>query len=693
MKSKKILLIPFFILITMGSVAFLITDNNYRANKFDSPSTSITPPRVLYVGVAGGPLHIDPIDAWDPNSFNVIDQVAEGLFGYNLSHTEVPIIPVLAEDFGAWGTVDAEGHINYTVDIKDGVTFHDGSTLNATDVKWTFDRIENMLNLDLVEAGELYQYHDPEENLTKNVINTTYIIDNNTIAFELNSKYGPFEPLLTFQGSYILPSEGQIPFDNYIELNTGDLIGTGPFDYISYESGAEVKFESFDNYRNGAAHFDKLIYKIIQENNARNQALLDGEVHIVLDTHEDFYDEFNSSINNLELKAPENSFDTDYLCMNNVLINKTVRKAISYAIDYDYIINEMYNGYAKRLKSPIPSGTRYSNNSFNVPILNTTKARIIMQDMGYGTSFSLDDDNAWETATFLSYKYTYNTENEIRESILGLLQDNLSGIGIDIIADEVTYYELIVNLLGYPGYSRDNLNLWWYGFEPSYNDPSEHINNHFTNRTKAINTAQVNDSQVQLWMEEALFEIDENVRERLYDKIQKRLVEEIFPWAWGIENRFHIAYVENLKGYPTNSMLKSYFYPCYFIDYDSPTWQEPLTNQNVIYDKDFFYDVNASDISTVAYSINDSVNFFIDSETGILKNNTILSIGDYWLNITVEDAYGNRNNEIIKVMVKDSDSPTDAIISYPAGIIISIALIATIGLVIIVRNHINLKQN
>ncbi|TFF90415.1 MAG: hypothetical protein EU548_03125 [Promethearchaeota archaeon] len=663
MKHKKVLLIPLLLLIILGSLTFFMHVSRRRVNPFSVLTLSTPPPKTLWVGVVDDPLHIDPLDTWETNSFNVIDQVAEGLFGYNLSDSEAPIIPVLANGFGTWGTIDAEGHINYTVDIKDGVTFHDGSTLNATDVKWTFDRIEYMKDQHLIPAGDLYEYYDPNVNLTKNIINSTYIIDNNTIIFELNSKYGAFERLLTFQSSYILPSEGQIPFDDHIDPYTGDLIGTGPFDYILYQYGVEVKFESYDNYWRGAAHFDELIYKIIPESNERNQALLDGDVHIILKPHEDFYDEFNKTLNNIKIEGSKSSSVIEYLGMNNHLINKTVRKAISYAIDYDYIIEDIHHGYAKRLKSPIPRTIRFFNYSSDVPTLNITKARTIMQSMGYGTGLSLGDDAGWEAATFLSYNYSYNMGNDIREDIFVLLKDNLSAIGIDVIDDGMSFIDWVMNLFDYSGYSRDNLNLWWLGWRPDYADPSNYINQQFTNRSVSYNTAQVNDAQIQLWMEDALLEIDENVREHLYDKIQKRLVEEVFPWAWGVEDlsTTFVAYVENLKEYPINHMQKAYFYPCYLIDNESPTWNN-ITDQNAELGLEFNYDVNASDLSAIIYSIDDIVNFSIDNETGMLTNNTILSTGDYWVNITAEDAYGNRNSTKIKISVRDTIYPTIDII-------------------------------
>ena len=564
----------------------------------------------VVLGTMEGPADLDPQDAWDSASIDVIEQVCEGLFGYNVSGEGEPMIPVLAEDFGTFSSEFGPfDHVNYTVDLKTtyiandfsrtkrNITFHDGSTFDAYDVKYTFDRLANLMDLHLAKAGSLYQYWDTDapqvynltgyseseidnlnstygvtvENETLNtynvfngssvdIINQTHVVDRDTVRFELNTAYGPFEALLTFCGSYILP-EDKYPMDANINTATDDLVGTGPFDYQSFEPGVEVRMKTYNQYWRGPARFDELIFSVINDPDARNQALLAGDVDILLDPATSMYDTFNSS-SDVDIYRAGNTVATQYLGMNNKNINVTFREAISYAIDYDAIINDLLDGYATRLKSPIPQGIKWSNYSLDVPTLNLTHARNVMMSMGYGEEGWSDSD--WEDASFKSFGYMYNEGNEMREDMLTLLQTNLDKIGIDVVDQGTTWEEFIYTLYEIGNRKRSDLDLYWLGWLPDYDDPSNFINPLFTNRTIASNGAEVNDPQVQRWMEEALLETNSTRREYLYDEIQRRLVEEVYPWAWGYVGQNYDAHVSNLEGYPSNEIGKVYFYPCYY---------------------------------------------------------------------------------------------------------------------------------
>jgi len=89
----------------------------------------------------------------------------------------------------------------------------------------------------------------------------------------------------------------------------------------------------------------------------------------------------------------------------------------------------------------------------------------------------------------------------------------------------------------------------------------------------------------------------------------------------------------------------------------NPTWIEIPQNQNVEYDAVFILDVNATDAQTITYYINDTTNFAITSNTGIITNNTKLNVGTYELQINATDVSSNINSTIISVTVEDTTLP------------------------------------
>jgi len=89
-----------------------------------------------------------------------------------------------------------------------------------------------------------------------------------------------------------------------------------------------------------------------------------------------------------------------------------------------------------------------------------------------------------------------------------------------------------------------------------------------------------------------------------------------------------------------------------------PTWSPLPSNQTVELGAAFSYAVSATDPQTVTYSINDTSNFKINSTSGLIQNNTRLSVGVYRLQVNATDASNNVNSTSINVSVVDTTIPT-----------------------------------
>jgi peptide/nickel transport system substrate-binding protein len=184
-------------------------------------------------GVMEGPPEIEPTDAYDSASIDVITQVCEGLYQFNLSSKDCEITPMLAKALGTWSS----DNLSLTVELKQNVTFHDGSKFNATSVKWNFDRLLNFTisNKDL-QTATLFQYKG------MNILNKTEIIDEYKVKFVLNMPYKLWDKLLGFSSTFILkPNED---YQSRFLTLEDKLIGTGPFVYDGYEPDTKTTFHS-----------------------------------------------------------------------------------------------------------------------------------------------------------------------------------------------------------------------------------------------------------------------------------------------------------------------------------------------------------------------------------------------------------------------------------------------------------------
>jgi len=548
--------------------------------------SAVAPPDLgvtVVFGTMSGPADLDPMDAWDSASSNVHDQVCEALFMYNLTDPDLAILPVLAKDFGVWNFTGVQP--TYIVELRDDVWFHDGTKYDAVAAKWNFDRLANLMSLHLAKAGELYEFYVRTDivNITTgetapvfhNIINKTTVLDTYVLEFTLNTVYSAFEAILSFNAAYQV-SPAATDFDLPLDTANGDLVGTGPFVYDSFEAGVEVLFHANDFYWRTRPKIDTLIFSIINDAQIRNNALLAGDVDIVTDPMGSMLSTFIADPD-IDLVTAGQTLGVQYLGMNSAWINTTFRKAISHALNYSFIIEELLEGQAVRLESPVPEGIMYANWSYDEALFDRTLARTYMQGMGYGVGFTTDAQ--WQAATFATYNYTYNIGNQMRENMYPVLLDNLGKIGIAVTDAGTTWPQFILSLYELAGLHRDLIQLYWLGWIPDYNDASNYINPLFTNRSVASNGAKYNGylsaieagrdpfalmDNVQLLMEEALLETVSATRQTYYNRIQELLVEEDMPWAYGYVGINNDAWHKDLMDYPSNPMGRLYFYPVWW---------------------------------------------------------------------------------------------------------------------------------
>jgi ABC-type transport system substrate-binding protein len=608
----------------------------------------------LVFGTAEGPVDLEPHYAWDSASIDVIDQVAEGLVKYDLDTNQIE--PNLAKTWTKGPGTGSE--VIWEFVLEEDVLFHDGTPFNATSVKNIFERMNYFLNstgtlpdsVGVTQVAELYEW--PDGTLIMKQIDD---ISEYVVNITLNKDFAPFIPLLAFSASYIFkPADDTVSdvWTDYITTANGDIIGTGPWVYDGYEADVEVTFHANDDYWKGASEIPKLVFSVINDANARNAALLAGDIHFLDDPLPSLYPTFRADPN-INLEDIGQGLITQYMGMNTLLLNVTWRNALSSAMDYEYITEEWWEGNAVRLESPVPLGITWANWTSNEAQTNLTYAREIMQHMGYGydtddyTKYGdtsgdytglpwgidpdMDDDGvvddadnlpagmedydetdnynwtdeAAKYAPFRFLNFTYNIGNQFREDIYQMLFSQFVLLGVKIDAAGMTWRDFIYILYEVGTFSRNMLQLYWIGWGPDYNDPSNFLNPLFTNRSVASNGAQYDAylatqeaaaaynsgadyasdwdtwtdaytvgsgprDEMNLWdnpqllMEAALEEADQGRRQAMYDRIQMLLVEQDMPWGYGYVADQKDAHIIELEGYPYNTMGKIYFYPCVF---------------------------------------------------------------------------------------------------------------------------------
>ena len=548
------------IAIVVLSIALIISGVGNLLLSF-GPRFGISPPisRIFIVGTSKGPSELDPIQAEDSASKNVIEQVCEGLYTHNLSDPNLGIIPRLAVDYGIW---DPSG-TRYTISLRQNVSFHDGTPFNAEAVKWNFERINwftngtGTLNTTLSKTHSLWEFPngttilDPTDPVT---INSEY-----SVIINLRAPYAILESLLCHESAFIL-SPNSTPKYEYISTTYGRIVGTGPFVYDYYVADKEVKFHRWDNYWREPAFFEEVTFAVIEDATTRNNAMLGHTIDYLLGSISSLFPTYDADPT-ITHRAGGRALSYYYLGMNNNKINKTWRQAISYAINYTYITEELRDGTVFRSNSPLAPNFPMYDPTIQAATYNLTKAREIVVSMGFGDMSWTDVQ--WQAANFATWNYTYNAANSFRRDLSDMLQNNLDQIGITVKDRANVFcsasFCLDPHLL--PDF-KERVQLYWFGWGSDILSPYDMIYPLFSNQSE-FNWFQYHNHTVEMWLEEILRETNAIKRAELYSKILHQIVEIDMPHAFGYHPYQHSVHSADIHGVPYNSMSKFYIYPMY----------------------------------------------------------------------------------------------------------------------------------
>ncbi len=535
----------------------------FSASPVKAQSTSV----VFIYGTGSGPVDMDPANSWDSASNDVIEQVLETLIAYDLSIITAPRIPRLATAW-AWQNTTC---LNMT--LRQGVLFHDGTPFNATAVQWSFDRLYNLITLEESQLGDLYQFPNGTH-----IVKEVKILSAYEIQFMLSVPYAAFLDLLTFTGSSIIP-KNSAPFNtivNYGDTNA-NMTGTGPFRFVSYIAEDKVTMTKYAGYWGSKAKIDTLIFQVIPDANTRNQAMLNKEITFLADPLPDMVSTFSSASGMHFQNGPDNLV-VQYIGMNNLAINKTFRQIASYVFDYDYALTQIMQNQGTRLHGPIPAGMVTYNGSNPYALTNVTKARTMMinahlvpNDPAVGGYASLPAnaslltyDAFWAgkaglpSTAFKSFNYTYNADNQVRHDMGVLLRDSLAKVGIYLSMSGITWKQFVYMLYDHTPYNRKQLEFFFVGWGPDYNDPENYVSPLFSNASLS-NSALVNDSQLQGWIGQSRSTTNQTVRAQIFQNVQLYLQTDLMPWIFVYQGHNLDVWLSTVRGYYPNILDLHYF--------------------------------------------------------------------------------------------------------------------------------------
>jgi peptide/nickel transport system substrate-binding protein len=289
---------------------------------------------------------LDPSQTSDGESFRILQQVYEPLVDL-APGTVDELVGVLAE---SWEGEPAD--TEYVFNLRQDVTFHDGTPFNAEAVKVNFDRWQNFP--EELQANAYYYGAVMDGFGEENLISSVEATDEFTVTITLREPSPTFlygialTPFSIVSPAVLEATNADDPTASTFgtEVTAG---GTGPFileEYIPDESATLVRNE--DYYGEHTAYLDRVIIRPIADPAARLQALQGGSVQgfdLIAPGDRSAIEEGDG----FQLVNRE-SYNTLYLGLNptasenSPLQDLAVRQAVAMAIDRDALIEPFYGG-------------------------------------------------------------------------------------------------------------------------------------------------------------------------------------------------------------------------------------------------------------------------------------------------------------------------------------------------------------
>lgn len=432
-----------------------------------TPGTTAGTPtgeQILRVNLAGEPAQIDPNRASWSSERSAINQVFEGLLGFN---QDLSLTPVVAKEIPTVANkgISSDG-LTYTFKLKTNVTWSDGEKVTAKDFEYS---IKRLFNPDLaaeyasfffdIAGGEAYYSAgiktDSEKAALKDAIGVK-AKDNYTLEIRLAQPRPTFLQIMALWPAYPLREDIITQFgDKWTD--PPNYIGNGPFILTEWVHQDHMTFKPNPNYWGTKPKLTEIKYLMITDINAELSAYKNNEIDISrVPTGTEKATMADLAMSKEILRYNElTTFAFQFNVTKSPFDNKLVRQAFSCAVDRESFVNNVRSGVGKVALSWIPPGMPgYDAELGKEYAFDPTKAKQLLAQAGYTDLTKLPEIN-------FSYSDTAGNRT-IAQFLQGQIKENL-GIDITLDPQESKSFQQYVN---------EEKHMWaWFGWGADYPDP------------------------------------------------------------------------------------------------------------------------------------------------------------------------------------------------------------------------------
>jgi peptide/nickel transport system substrate-binding protein len=221
-----------------------------------SPGTgSGSPDATLVFGITADPTQMVPWTSTSEQSIQVLSQIYSTLLDTDADHNPIAGLADLPK-------ISTDG-MTYTFTLKKGLKFTNGSALDATDVKYTFDKI-----MDPASKASSKSYFAS--------VGSVQAPDPQTVVVKLKKPDASFPVGLTGVNTGIVPSDVAVD-----KLETTP-VGSGPYKFVSRTPNESITLERNADFAEGKPGAAKVEFRIIPDDQSMVSALKTGSVDVAI---------------------------------------------------------------------------------------------------------------------------------------------------------------------------------------------------------------------------------------------------------------------------------------------------------------------------------------------------------------------------------------------------------------------------
>ena len=477
--------------------------------------------QTLIIAQGTDPVTLDPHDVTDSPTATVASHVYETLFELM---PDGSIVPHLAEGY----EVSEDGQ-TWTLQIRQGVTFHDGTPLTAEVVKGSLDRF--------LDPDNAFTFRFLLDRIEEVVVTGDY-----EVQLNLSTPFAPLLAHLTHNTTAIVLPAAVEEFGEDFSENP---VGTGPFAFESWDRGSRVDLVTYDGYWGEQPDIDGVAFLAVPENTTRMALVESGEAHVAVRVPPQDIARLNAA----EGVTVENvsSVRTIYMYFNHTLEPFTdvrVRQAFNYAVNKEEIAEFVLGGAVRPSDAAIAPGI-FGYTPVGAYEYDPERARELLAEAGFEDGLS---------TTLYSPTGRYLQDIQITEAI----QSQLAEVGIDATIETLEWSaylsltrepagenEVPVALLGWGTVTGDAD----YGLYALFHT-SQHV-------PDGSNRAFYSNPEVDALLDEARTNPDPAAREAIYAEALQ-IIRDDAPWIFLHSETQLVAVADEVQGlviHPTERVL------------------------------------------------------------------------------------------------------------------------------------------